>query len=302
MSETSEAWNDFWARPGRGQSTGCLPARWQSVFAELERQWRGFAETLPQGAKVLDLATGDGRVLHWLGQARADIARVGVDLAPRLPPPPPGVEVRAGVPMEDLPFEHDQFDGVISQFGIEYGDPPAIAREIAQVAKADARIAFVVHRADGAILAHNLSRAEQIRWVIEELDLIGATKAAIADEAPPWADTVAQVAERVAEGQQRYGENSAGWEIPEALRQSLVMGARAGDTAQGVTSLLDRIEAQARNELARTASLERACRTAAARDGFIQAFEAAGIVLEETCELHDAAGRVFGEMLHFHPA
>ena len=301
MSETNEAWSDFWARQGAGQSTGCLPARWQSVFAELEREWRCFSEALPQGAKVLDLATGDGRVLHWLGQARGDIERVGVDLAPHLPPPPPGATVEPAVPMEDLPFGKDQFDGVVSQFGIEYGNPPAIAREIAQVAKDDARIAFVVHRADGAILAHNLTRAEHIRWVLDEIGLIAATKAAITEEAAPWADATAMAAEMAAEGARRFGDRSAAWEIPEAIRQSLVMGARAGDTAQGVSGLLDQIETQARNELARIASLEEACRTAAARDSFIEAFEAAGIVLAESCALHDAAGRVFGEMLHFHP-
>ena len=61
--------------------------------------------------------------------------------------------------------------------------------------------------------------------------------------------------------------------------------------------LLDRIEAQARNELARIASLEVACATADARDGFLGAFAAAGLAVSETEELSDAAGRVFAEMI-----
>ena len=62
-------------------------------------------------------------------------------------------------------------------------------------------------------------------------------------------------------------------------------------------SVFDRIEAQARNELARIASLEVACATADARDGFLGAFAAAGLAVSETEELSDAAGRVFAEMI-----
>ena len=105
------------------------------------------------------------------------------------------------------------------------------------------------------------------------------------------------VAEIVEQGRTKHGDQSAAWEIPEAVRRSLLMGAHAGDTATGIATLLDRIEAQARNELARIASLEVACATADARDGFLGAFAAAGLAVSETEELSDAAGRVFAEMI-----
>ena len=204
--------------------------------------------------------------------------------------------------MEQLPFEDGAFDAVVSQFGVEYGETAGVAAEVARVARADAPIAFVVHRGDGAILAHNLARAEQIRWVLDEIGLIGATRTAIENEAAPWEQATAMVAARVSEGRQRYGDRSAGWEIPEAVRRSLIMGARAGDSARGVGGLLASIESQARNELARIASLEHACQAADAREQFLGAFSDAGLSLSRSEELHDAAGRLFAEMAYFRHA
>ena len=300
MSDKSAAWSDFWAHQGSSCTPGCLPARWQSVFSLLETKWRAFAAGLPRKARVVDLATGDARVLHWMGQERADLVRTGIDLAPVLPPPPPGVDIHPGTAMETLPFEDASIDGIVSQFGVEYGDPPQIACEIARVTEEDAPVAFVVHRGDGAILAHNLARAAQIEWVLDEAGLIEHTRTALAEEPAPWPTALAAVAALVEEGRRTYGEGSAGWEIPEAVRRSLVMGAQAGDSAAGVAQLLDRIECQARNELARIASLEEACQTADEREDFLGAFQAVGLALAEGEELRDAAGRVFGEMLHLH--
>lgn len=299
MTDKQSAWSDFWAQQRGGGDNGCLPARWQSVIAVLEQTWRSVAEDLAEDACVLDLATGDARVLHWMGQARPGLERIGVDLSPQLPPGPEGVKLHTNVAMEDLPFEDAKFDAVVSQFGVEYGKPEGVAREVARVANDTARIAFVVHRGDGAILAHNLARAEQIHWVLDEARLIDTTKAALAREQAPWEDATGAVAASVAEGRERYGDQSAGWEIPEAIRRTLLMGARAGDTAEGVGSVLDRIEAQAKNELARITSLEGACATADARDAFLGAFEAAGLRMTRSEELRDAAGRLFAEALHF---
>ena len=294
---TDHAWSEFWAQQGAHCSTGCLPARWQSVFATLERTWRNFTSHLSQGASVLDLATGDARVLHWIGTARPDAVLTGIDLAPSLPPPPPRVDLHPATAMEALPFEDASFDAVVSQFGVEYGDTPQVAEEIARVATADATVGLVIHRGDGAILSHNLARAKQIGWVIDEVGLIDATKAAMIAEPPPWPEATAMVTGIVEQGRKMHGEQSAAWEIAEAVRRSLLMGAQAGDTAQGVATLLDRIAAQARNELARIASLEAACATADARDGFFGAFADAGLAVSETKELSDAAGRIFAEMV-----
>ena len=117
MSENSkDAWGEFWARQQAGSGGGCLPDGWRGIDAVQRRAWQTFAETLPDHAAILDLATGDGRVMRWMLEARPDLHCSGVDLAPPRPPAKEGAKVHPGVAMEDLPFEAAAFDAVVSQF------------------------------------------------------------------------------------------------------------------------------------------------------------------------------------------
>ena len=145
------AWNMFWYQNARGGAAGCLPEGWRSIEEAQRRVWQEFARGIPQGGAVLDLATGDGRVLAWIGAERSDLVLNGVDLAPTLPPPPPHVTLQGGVAMEDLPFPDHSQDAVTSRFGFEYGDTDRAAAEIARVLKPAGRIGLMMHRGDGPI-------------------------------------------------------------------------------------------------------------------------------------------------------
>ncbi len=296
----SEAWSAFWAQNahgGRGaDSTGCLPQRWAAIEEAQRAVWSGFAEDLPKGARLLDLATGDGRILGWLAAERDDLSLVGVDLAPILPPSPAGATTQGGVAMEDLPFADRSFAAVTSQFGFEYGDIPRVAREVARVLQPSGRVGLLVHRGDGPILAHNLARKEQIEWAIAERATIAKAKSVLASGGGFQAahDQVARV---VAEGAKLYGQGSPAWEIPEAVRRSIVMGSRAG--TQSVIETLDAIAYQANNEIGRIDSLARACAAADDRDALLSAMAAAGLQLKNDKPIGERSGRAFADFLEF---
>jgi hypothetical protein len=166
---TDHAWVDFWARnQASGDGGGCLPSAWERIVSAQVPVWQRFAARLPRKARVLDLATGDGRVMRWLLSQRRDLKLTGVDMAPELPAAPKGTKVRSGVRMEALPFGDDQFVAATSQFGFEYGDVPKAAAALTRVLAPDAMIGIMTHRADGPILAHNLKRKQQIEWAVEE--------------------------------------------------------------------------------------------------------------------------------------
>ena len=139
-----DAWGDFWALNARGNTRGktggCLPQRWAAIEQAQQSSWLGFIEALPEGARVLDLATGDGRVLGWMRAKRPDLDLTGIDLSPSLPPPPAGTRTMAGIPMEQLPFEDDHFHAVVSQFGFEYGDVSKVSAEIGRVLAPDGKV------------------------------------------------------------------------------------------------------------------------------------------------------------------
>lgn len=290
----SGAWEQFWTDEQRKGGGGCLSARWQGIEAAQRQAWQEFARTLPKAARVLDLGTGDGRVMGWLVGARRDLKPVGIDLAKQIPEPPKGCRSIGGVAMEALPFKDGSHDAVVSQFGVEYGRLEAVLEEIRRVSKASARVGLMTHRLDGPILEHNQARRSGLSWVLDEADLISKARASLALRGlaiglPP------AIAAAPAEAKARFGSGSAGWELAEAVVQTLVLGHR--DRSDEVLRLLGRLEAKARNEIGRINSLENACRAVSDPEALKALFVACGLrreaqrLIEET-----GGGRIFADM------
>ncbi|APE28514.1 class I SAM-dependent methyltransferase [Aurantiacibacter gangjinensis] len=288
--DTDNAWNRFWERDSkraRGQSggSGCMPSAWQGIADMQKRVWQSFARKLDKGARVLDLATGDGVVLSMLAEGRADLDLTGVDRATALPPAPKGTTLRGGIGMEDLPFEDDSFDAVTSQFGFEYGDIERVAAELARVLRPGGRLGLLTHRLNGPIVAHNRQRKIQILWAIEEQDLIAKARASLAARDAGVGEIPPAIAEAPQAGKAAHGDGSAAWEIAEATRQTLHMGRR--DERKKVEAILDEIEAQAKNELGRIASLEDAAAVASDADRVVDVLAEAGLQFSSEAMLTD---------------
>jgi hypothetical protein len=98
-------------------------------------------------------------------------------------------------------------------------------------------------------------------------------------------------------GARRFGEDSPGWEIPEALRRAVLMGAEAG--RDSILATIAEIENRAANEIGRIASLERACATADQRDALAAAFAAHGLSLHATSDVCEPSGRALASFLTF---
>lgn len=296
MSDAA-AWSDFWAANADSGEGGCLPQRWAAIEDAQRGAWRSFVAELPEGAAVLDLATGDGRVLGWMRDERADLALSGIDLAPALPNPPAGTTTQGGIAMESLPFGDGEFAAVVSQFGFEYGDVPKVAAEIARVLAPGGHVGLMVHRGDGPILEHNAARRAAIDWVLGDQQL-GAILRQALDAPNGGPDVAAQVAAAIGMlGARRFGEDSPGWEIPEALRRAVLLGAEA--RRDSTLATIAEIETRAANEIGRIASLERACATADQRDALAAAFAAHGLSLRTSSEVCEPSGRALASFLIF---
>lgn len=295
MGNTDGVWDDFWADNAGGG--GCLPAGWVEIEHAQVAAWRGLATGLPQAGKVLDLATGDGRVLHWLRGARPDLSLNGIDLAPALPPAPAGTQVQGGVAMEAVPFADGNFDAVVSQFGFEYGDTPKVAAEIARVLGPGGKVALMVHRGDGPILEHNKKRRSELLWALREKAVGRKVRASLAQGAGGFGKAVRLAAKIADQGAAKFGKTSPAWEIPEAIRRSCLMGERSG--AGSVTGTIEMIEGKAKNELGRIQSLTNACANADRRDAVHAAFAAHGLSHRETSAIREPSGRAFADFITF---
>lgn len=272
-----QAWSDFWAHEsGGGQPSGCLPQGRATIEVAQRQVWTTWVRNVRKGGRLLDLATGDARLLRWLKAARPDLKLFGVDAAPALPAPPKGCKILTGTAMEQLPFADGWFDCITSQFGIEYGDTAAASSEIARVLKPHGEVALMVHRGDGPILAHNLQRHRAITWVLDERNVLGiAQQAALLPATTPFVTN--RLAGIAAEGAHLFGRNAPAWEIAEAARRTLILGMQ-GDPAD-VRGTLTVLRTRADNEVARIESLRRACATADEREAFLGKLAIAGLEL-----------------------
>lgn len=286
MTDNRQAWADFWA--GEGSRQTCLPRALQDIEDAQRALWSDFARTLPKSAQVLDLGTGGGAVLQKMRAVRPDLKLTGVDSSPTLPPPPTGISLRAGVPFEALPFPDGRFDAVTSQFGFEYGDTAATAPEVARVLRDGGRMVFAMHRRDGPILAHNLSRREALQWalgtgLLEKGRALAAARQTMALPTPPAFHSAPQDAAR------KFPNQPVAAEFLQALLQTLEMGRRRPPAE--TIEVLQTLESKARNEIARIATLERAACDEDRLASIISQLAAAGLSLKEPDSLMERSSR-----------
>jgi len=286
----NEAWKDFWADSDRGG--GGPNPRWRGIETSQRKFWTDFAGGLPKQAKVLDLATGDGRVMGWLLAARRDLKLTGIDFAERLPSAPRGTKSRSGINMESLPFPDESQDAVVSQFGVEYGDVPQVVREVSRVLKSRGRVGFITHRADGSILQHNQPRRAALKWVLDEADMFAKARAGLnlrqlGIVVPP------AVAAAPSEAASRFGRDSVAWEVCEAISRTFALG--RGAPPSEIEKVLAELERKAMNDIGRIDSLDQACSRISDGAELVACFTAEGLSLVYEGPLTEhATDRLFG--------
>jgi ubiquinone/menaquinone biosynthesis C-methylase UbiE len=148
------AWTQFWADSVQSRCAAGAPEIWRSLVAH----WSAFAGSLPRAAHVLDLGCGAGAVGRMLLMGREDLRVTGVDAANVPRSPLLQMELLSETNMESLPFDDGSFSAVVSQFGYEYSQTRASARELARVLAPGAPLSFVVHHSESAIVTANRAR------------------------------------------------------------------------------------------------------------------------------------------------
>ncbi|MFN4023881.1 MAG: class I SAM-dependent methyltransferase [Hyphomonas sp.] len=170
MSDASvRAWTDYW-RTGQGAS--CFHG--QATERALNEVWRSFVADLADGARVIDLAAGNGAAarecLAASGALGRQIAIDAVDAAAVQPPGPVPAQLRfhSGVRLERLPFDEATFDAAISQFGFEYAEAGPAALEAARVLRPGGQLRLVIHARDGGVFRDISARVERLNQVLAE--------------------------------------------------------------------------------------------------------------------------------------
>ena len=185
MTTTAEApapWDRYWAygnlhsfsQVHDGNYQGCVAAFWQERFQDLSA-----------GARIVDVATGNGAVamlaLDASDRAGGDFAIAGTDLADidpvnrfddqALREKARRIRFHARTPAEALPFDDGAVDLVCSQFGIEYSDLARSIPEVGRVLTAGGQAAFIMHHHQSAIVRSAFEESAQAGYVLDEVKL-----------------------------------------------------------------------------------------------------------------------------------
>ena len=249
-----EAWSTYWAGAG-AKGAGCLPKASGAVDTALRQVWTPYFASLGPSARFLDLACGNGSMLLSARKDRADLELFGIDYAPKLPDIGNGITLQTSVQLEELPFSDGRFDGVGSQYGLEYGDLEKSIVEAMRILRAGGRFQFVLHHADSDILAHNSRRREALGWVAIGSGLIERAKQVVASRPPRDRTTPQSFVEAAQDAAKRYSDQSVSREITTAIL--LILRGGSGETSDALIASLDHLAARVRNELARIDALKR---------------------------------------------
>jgi SAM-dependent methyltransferase len=278
QQSAAQSWSAYWAMTQEGGSA-CLPGAPTAVAGLLEAGWKDFFRALPDSARVLDLGTGGGAVLRQAQGVRTDLALVGVDYAPDLPAPPPGIRLLSGVQLEALPFADDHFDAVTSQFAIEYADQAAAVAELGRVLKPGGRVRMVAHHADGMVHRQNDRRRTAVADMTAPEGLVPAALRAKRAGTTRERETLADLDRILKVLQEAHGRDGVVQEVLQLLAPMVV----APDGAAALERLLQdlrmeerRLSALSAAVLDEAAAASLAAAVAAYADVTLSALEAPG--------------------------
>ena len=177
----TEAWSDYWAQ---GVVHSCVGTYGDNYGGALGDFWMKTFSGLPGGARVLDIATGNGALPRLLlsHAKHCDVQCDAIDLAAIQPNwfkqlaalDSQRLRFYGGVDAAHLPFANGSFDLVVSQYGIEYSNLEKSIPEVCRVTCASGRIAFIAHHGNGRPV--RLAQTEQtyLDWLLAEQSLFDA--------------------------------------------------------------------------------------------------------------------------------
>jgi len=171
----SDKWSRYWSD---GRIAACMADAGGSYGDQLGEHWRAWFEQLPASARVLDLATGNGALIHLALASRhgSGLRLYGVDYAAIEPwrqlsasaNERSRIHFHGHTNIEHLPFARNMFDAVVSQYGVEYAQPNASIDEAVRVLNAGGRLRWVCHHQASTIYRNTCSEIEHARFVLEQ--------------------------------------------------------------------------------------------------------------------------------------
>ncbi len=177
---TSDQWSQFWSRDSITTFVRPFDGNYDGEFADF---WNAQFARLAEGARVVDLATGNGAIALLAQQYAVERAKtfevIGIDYAEinpagvlaahaELRPLLAAIAFRGGVRIESSGLAADSIDLLTSQYGFEYADIDAAVTEAWRVLKRGGRMALIMHHDESIVVAHAREGLDQVQFCLQK--------------------------------------------------------------------------------------------------------------------------------------
>ena len=184
--EADPAWDSFW-RYDRLSSFHAAPGA-PNYGPPVADGWRAFFAELPDGARLLDLATGNGAIAVMAVAAGKGFAVTGADLAAVEPTAfvtqnraeLAQITFLASTPAEALPLPDTSIDAIVSQYGVEYSDLSRSLPEAARILAPGGRLRFAMHAAEGSVARDTAKSIADADFLVD-IDLVSLSARSTAE-------------------------------------------------------------------------------------------------------------------------
>ena len=179
-------WSTFW---DQGFITTFGPSKPDNYDGVLRDFWHEKFLELPVGARVLDIATGNGAIATIAAQAgldhnkelfvaATDLARISTDIvgSDDTVQLRESIEFHSDTPCEDQPFKDDYFDCVSSQFGFEYSNIERTLQEVRRVLKEGGQFIAISHHVRSQLIKAAYAELQVYRHALDKLNIFGTVR------------------------------------------------------------------------------------------------------------------------------
>lgn len=187
LDDRRAVWTRYWAGGALHSCGGSFDGNYAGEIREF---WREAFAPLGAGARLLDIATGNGPIPKLMLDLRpgVDLQCDAVDLAsvaPAWPQALPAAErarlrFHQGVQAETLPFADAGFDLVVSQYGLEYSDLARSVPELLRVLAPAGRVRLLVHHAEALPVKLAAEELRHLDWLQSPFGLLAAASSMLA--------------------------------------------------------------------------------------------------------------------------
>lgn len=281
--------------------------------------WIEFFSTLADGARILDLGTGDGTVALVAQQTAMNLKRTWeidatdpADVDPRHVTDGKvqvlGVTLHPGVANEKLPFADGRFDAVSGHCALEYPDTAGALAEVHRVLKHGGDAQFVLHHAgsvlidsarasvrEAALVFNQTKVFRQLHTLLGMSDINADTEVASTD-----LRTSIKTLKQALEQARQHGAGDLLTKVLDAIQK--LLAARNDMSAQAAALEVDRAEAQMRASIDQLKAMIEHARSAEDMDALEQQAAEAGFSQIERMPCWHADKMLVGWQLLLHRA